>query len=287
MAGVHVPGHAPGTCETDLLSPTAHVEKVHGVLLTGGSAFGLAAATGVIRWLAENGYGHQTFHGRVPLVPGAVVFDLFFNKTQGKPDEAMGYQAASIASSDPVAMGCVGAGTGVTAGKLAGFDRAMKSGLGSAAMDFGKIKVGAIAVVNPIGNVIDPVTRQVLAGARKPDGSGFLNEMEILQAMERLVSVRAGMNTVLGLVATNAVLSNVQATRVARMASAGMARTIWPANTMFDGDIVFALASGTGPPADESVVGALGAEVLGQAIAAGARAAESAPGIPAYKDMPH
>jgi len=286
VAGVDVRGHAPGTRETDLLHPTARVERVQAVLVTGGSAFGLAAATGVVRWLAERGYGHETLHAKVPLVPGAVIYDLFFNKTLSKPDEAMGCQAAEAASGQPVAMGCVGAGTGATAGKLAGFHRAMKSGLGSAGTKSGDLIVAALAVANPVGNVIDPESGAVLAGVRTPDGSAIDNPDAALLAIQDLLSASAATNTVLGVIATNAVLTKVQATRVARMASAGIARAISPAFTLYDGDVIFVLATGRGPAADENIIGALGAQVLARAIAAGAKAAVSLPEVPAYRDMP-
>ena len=286
-------GFAPGTRETDLLRPETRTEEVHGVLLTGGSAFGLSAGAGVVRWLTERGYGLETIWARVPLVPGAVVYDLFYNQTLGKPDEAMGYEAAQNASTEPVAMGCVGAGTGVTAGKLAGIDRAMKSGLGSSGTTFGRIKVGAIAVANPLGDVIDPDTGRTVAGVRTPDGSGYAGAVSVVQAGESYFQLLSESNTVLGLVATDARLSKLQCARVARMAAAGIARSVRPAHTMWDGDYVFVLATGKGPAIDENIVGILGAEILARAIAAGAKAAESVPrqseavpALPAYKDMP-
>lgn len=284
VTGLDVRGHAPGTRETDLLAPTARVDRIHGLLLTGGSAFGLVAASGVFRWLAEHGFGLPTLFARVPLVPAAVIYDLNFHQTLGKPDEAMGYQAAEAASDDPVSQGCVGAGTGATAGKLAGFDRAMKSGLGSAGMSEGDILVAALAVANPVGDVIDPDTGEILAGVRTPDGRSVAGAMSVVGSLQSLIPPPVT-NTVLAVVATNACLDKVQVTRVARMASAGLARSLRPAHSIFDGDVLFAMATGTGPAADESLVGALGAEVVGRAVAAGAREAASVPGFPAYRDM--
>ncbi|MEW6266348.1 MAG: P1 family peptidase [Thermodesulfobacteriota bacterium] len=284
-AGVEVRGFAPGTRETDLLSPLARVDMVHGILLTGGSAFGLAAATGVVRWLKENGYGLETLFAKVPLVPAAVIFDLNFNQSLGQPDEAMGYQAASQASRRPVAQGCVGAGAGATCGKLAGFHRAMKSGLGSASLALGKLKVAALAVVNPLGSVLDPETAEVIAGLRTPDGAGLEDRAGILRALTDLIVPASESNTVLAVVATDAALTKLQAGRVAKMASAGLSRVIRPAHLMYDGDVVFALATGQGPAADENVVGALAAEVLARAVAAGAREATSLPGFPAHRDL--
>ena len=292
VPGGEVVGFAPGTRETDLLQPHTRTEEIHGLLLTGGSAYGLAAATGVVRWLTERGYGLETIWARVPLVPGAVVYDLFYNRSLGKPDEAMGYQAAMNASTDPVRMGCIGAGTGITAGKLAGIDRAMKSGLGSAGIEACGVKVAALAVPNPLGDVVDPDTGEVLAGVRTLDGKGYAGAVSVIQAGESFFSLLAGTNTVLGLVATDAKLNKVQTSRVAKMAAAGISRAIRPAHTMWDGDYVFALSTGQGPEVDETVVGVLAAEVLGRAIAEGAKAAvtvprqsEVVPEMPAYRDM--
>ena len=285
VGGINVAGFAPGSRETELLRPETRVEEIHGLLLTGGSAFGLAAATGVVRWLTEQGVGLDTFFGRVPLVPGAVVFDLFFNQSFSKPDEAMGYEAARSASSAPVVQGCVGAGTGVTCGKLGGFERVMKSGLGSAGDAIGDFQVAALAVVNPLGDVHDPDTGRLLAGMRTQDGQSLAGPDGAREAQMAFLKPASTSNTVLGVVATNAPLTKVQACRLARMASAGIARAVRPAHLLYDGDVVFALATGRGPETDENVIGALGAEVLARAIAAGVKSAEGLPGVPAMKDL--
>ncbi|MBW1709942.1 MAG: P1 family peptidase [Deltaproteobacteria bacterium] len=283
-AGMELRGMAPGSRETNLFDPLTRTEEIHGILLTGGSAFGLAAASGAARWLAENGYGLVTTCGRVPLVPAAVIYDLFFNQSFGLPDETMGYKAASLASTDPVEQGCVGAGTGATAGKMAGIDRAMKTGLGSAGYKAGGIKVAALAVANPVGDVVDPETNEILAGVRGPDGKAISGTMNAIWAGKGLLAPPAS-NTVLGVVATESKLTKVQAARAARMAACGFARAVRPASTLSDGDMVFVLATGKGPSADENVIGALGAEALAQAIAAAARTASGIPGVPAYQDL--
>jgi len=285
VGGVEVCGFAPGTRETELLKPHCRVEDIHAVLLTGGSAFGLAAATGVVRWLTERGYGHQTLLARVPLVTAAVIFDLYYNRTMSLPDEAMGYQAADQASTAPVIQGCVGAGAGATAGKLAGYHRAMKTGLGSAGRAVGDIRVAALAVVNPVGEVIDPNTGLTLAGLRTPDGSALPLRSDPIDILENFISPPTQFNTVLGVVATDAVLNKLQASRLAHMAAAGLARAIRPAHTLFDGDVVFTISTGQGPTVDENVLGALGAETLAEAIAAGARQAVSTPDLPAFSDV--
>ncbi|MBW2091405.1 MAG: P1 family peptidase [Deltaproteobacteria bacterium] len=283
-AGMELRGMAPGSRETHLFDPLTRTEEIHGVLLTGGSAFGLAAASGVMRWLSENGYGLETSCGRVPLVPAAVIYDLFFNQSFGLPDEAMGYEAARIASTDPVEQGCVGAGTGATAGKLAGIDRAMKTGVGSAGFEAGGVKVAALAVANPVGDVVDPENGEILAGVRSPDGRTISGAMSALKAGASILAAPAS-NTVLGVVATEARLTKIQAARAARMAACGFARAIRPASTLHDGDMVFVLATCKGPAVDENIIGALGAEVLAKAIASAARSARGIPGVPAFSDL--
>ncbi|MEW5725219.1 MAG: P1 family peptidase [Thermodesulfobacteriota bacterium] len=284
VCGVDVRGFAPGSLETPLLDPVNRVEEAHGLLLTGGSAYGLAAAAGVVRRLTEMGCGLDTLYARIPLVPGAVIYDLNFNQSRG-PGPDLGYQAAAAASDGPVVQGCVGAGAGATCGKLAGFDRAMKTGLGSAGARTGELVVAALAVVNPLGDVLDPDTGETLAGVRTPDGSALAGALEVLQNLTSLLQTPPPDNTVLGVVATNARLTKVGAARLARMASAGIARAVRPAHLLFDGDVVFSLATGKGPAMDENIVGALGAEALARAIAAGARAAEGVPGYPACRDL--
>lgn len=284
-ASAYICGFAPGCRETPLLEPTARVEEIHGLLLSGGSAFGLGAATGVVRWLTERGHGLDTGFAKVPIVPAAVVFDLNFNQSLGKPDEAMGYAAADAASNGPVAQGNVGAGTGVTCGKLAGFDRAMKSGLGTDGMVSGDLQVAAMIAANPVGDICNPDTGEIIAGVRNPDGNGLTGANNVLAELATLIPSASTQNTMLGVVATNARMTKLQLARVARMAATGIARAVRPAHMLYDGDIVFALATGKGPEADENMVGAMGADVLGRSIANAALAAESVPGFPAARDL--
>jgi L-aminopeptidase/D-esterase-like protein len=283
-AGMEMRGMAPGSRETNLFDPLTRTEVVHGVLLSGGSAFGLAAASGVMRWLSENGYGLVTSCGRVPLVPSAVIYDLFFNQTFRLPDEQMGYDAALAANRGPVPQGSVGAGTGATAGKLAGIARAMKTGQGTAGLDAGRIKIAALAVANPVGDVVDPHSGRILAGVRGLDGRTLVGALDIFRkTLSEPVPLVP--NTVLGVVVTDARLTKIQAARAARMASAGFARSLRPASTLHDGDMVFVLATGHGPAVEETVVGALGAEMLAEAIAAAAVNATGLPGCPAHRDL--
>ena len=278
MGGVDVRGGAPATRETDLLRPMTLVEGVNAILLTGGSAFGLDAASGVTRYLEERGIGYDTNVAYVPLVPAAAIFDLAFGSANIRPDASAGYRACEQASSAPVAQGTIGAGTGATVGKMAGPDFMMKGGLGSASTQLSDgTLVGAIVVVNALGDVVDPQTQTVIAGARSPSGSGFL----------------AGNpfgNTTIAVVATNAALTKEQANKVAQMAHDGMAQAIHPAHTMFDGDTVFALALGPGsqilhgsPLAamHTSAIGAAAATTLARAIVKAVRNATTLHGVPA------
>jgi L-aminopeptidase/D-esterase-like protein len=292
--GVDVRGSAPGTRETDLLDPVNLVSKVHAVVLAGGSAFGLDAASGVMKYLAEQKIGYGVGAQRVPIVPAAILFDLGLGKSRRHPDPEMGYAAASAAATGPVSEGNVGAGTGATVGKIFGMGGAMKSGLGTASMEIGGgVIVGAIVAVNAFGDVVDPAAGQIIAGARPTKlgplslgGSGqFANTLEVMRSFtgRTILSLAAGSNTVIAVVATNARLTKAQATKVAQMAQDGLARTIRPAHTMLDGDTVFALA--TGPKkADVSTVGAYAAEVLAQAIVRAVKAAQPAGGLPALQN---
>lgn len=262
--GVAVPGFAPGSRETDLMRSESMVQEVHGLLLAGGSAFGLAAASGVARFLAEQGAGFDTKYARVPLVPAAVIYDLDMNLQAGKlPDEAMGYQAAQLATAEPVEQGAVGAGTGARCGRLG---HSAKSGLGSAGVQRGDVRVVALVVVNALGNVHDPDTGKWLAGAVDDKGNP-IQERAVFDALAGPADKPTG-NTVLTVVATNASLSKVQTNRLAHMAGAGLARSIRPAHLINDGDIVFALSAKHGPNANESLLGAMGAEAVAQAAAA-------------------
>ncbi len=287
VGGVDQRGGAPGTRETDLLHPMHLVEKVHAVLLTGGSAFGLTAADGVVRYLEERGVGFDTGVAKVPIVPAAVIFDLNLGDPAARPDAAMGYAACQAATDGPVAEGNVGAGTGASAGKLLGITRAMKTGVGSASVRLGDgLVVAALMVVNPFGNVVDPQSGRILAGVRPPDMEYPADSLILLQFFYEHGLLRPSpmANTVIGVVATNARLSKEAVNKVAQMAQDGIARTVRPAHTMFDGDTLFALATGE-KPADVNVVGAFAAEAVAQAIARAATTAESAGGLPAWRDL--
>ncbi|MFQ5342280.1 MAG: P1 family peptidase [Anaerolineae bacterium] len=261
-AGVAVRGGGPGTRETDLLRPETMVQQVHAVVLSGGSAFGLAAADGVMRWLEEHDIGFDVGVTKVPIVPAAILFDLLVGRHDVRPDAEAGYAACESATDAPVAEGNVGAGTGATVGKLMGPFSAMQGGLGSAVVRLGNgVVVGALAVVNCLGDVIDPATGEIVAGARSPDGSW-------LDTAARLIEMGAlpqfG-NTTLAVVATDAELTQAQCTAVANMAHTGLARAIRPAHTLLDGDTIFALSTGD-RQADVNALGAAAAETVSQAI---------------------
>lgn len=244
VGGVDVRGAAPGTRETDLLSPVNTVDVVHAVLLSGGSAFGLDAAGGVMRWLEEQGVGVDVGAARVPIVPGAVLFDLLVGDARIRPGADAGYAACQAASHTPPAEGNVGAGTGACVGKVFGHERAMKGGIGTASVTVGGVTVGALIACNALGDVVDPDTGQVLAGARRPDGQGLMDIRRALLAGEAPIPILAGSNTTIGMVATDAKLTKVQANRLAQVAHDGLARAINPVHTVADGDTLFALATG-------------------------------------------
>src|SRR5512136_2998856 len=271
VGGVDQRGGAPGTRETDLLRPMHLVEKVHAVLLTGGSAFGLDAATGVMRYLEERKIGFNVGVARVPIVPAAVIFDLAIGRADVRPDAAMAYQACLSATTDPVIEGSVGAGTGATVGKILGMQNATKAGVGSACVEIvDGLFVGAIAVVNALGDVIDPHTGQIIAGARSENG--FADTLKVMQNLPEPSSTST-INTVIGVVATNARLSKVEANKVAQMADDGLARAVRPAHTMYDGDTIFALSTGE-LKADVNLIGAFAAEVFAAAIVRSVKAAQ-------------
>jgi L-aminopeptidase/D-esterase-like protein len=291
VGGVDVRGSAPGTRETDLLDPINLVDKVHAIVLAGGSAFGLDAATGVMKYLSEQKIGYGLGATRVPIVPAAILFDLGIGKIKRHPDAEMGYSAVSAAKSGPILEGNIGAGTGATVGKIFGMSGAMKSGLGSASIVIGgSIVVGAIVAVNAFGDVLDPLTGQIIAGARptkigplKLGGSNqFADTLKVMGTMtgRTILSLATGGNTVIGVVATNAKLDKSQATKVAQMSHDGLARVIRPAHTMLDGDTIFALSTGQ-KKADVSSVGAYAAEALELAIISALKAATPAGGLPA------
>jgi L-aminopeptidase/D-esterase-like protein len=282
VVGVDVRGSSPGTRETDRLGPVGAVRPTHALLLTGGSAFGLAAVDGVVRFLEEKGVGLDMGVARIPLVSAAVLFDVVVGDPSVRPDAAMGYEAASSATSGDFAQGSVGAGTGATVGKVLGMDRAMKGGLGSASAHLaGGLVVGALAAVNAFGEVRDPRTRKVLAGPRLEDGT-LGDTVELLP--EAAARLQWGESTTLGIVATNARLSKPQVSKVAQMGHDGLARAIYPVHTTVDGDVVFAASTGKVEVAPD-VVGAWGARVLEEAIVRAVLAAEGVAGLPAARDV--
>jgi L-aminopeptidase/D-esterase-like protein len=295
VGGADQRGGAPGTRETDLLRPMQLVKRVHAIVLAGGSAFGLDAATGVMRYLEEQGVGFDTRVARVPIVPAAILFDLAIGDVNVRPDAAMGYLACLNASAERPAEGNVGAGTGATVGKILGIGQAMKGGIGTASMEIGAgVVVGAIVAVNPFGDVIDPNTGQILAGARATNlgplrigAPGYF--ADTLQVMQTLIgrtslgfSTRE--HTVIGVVATNARLTKEGANRVAQMAHDGLACTIRPAHTSLDGDTIFALATGK-RRADADIVGAFAAQVTAQAVLRAVRTARPVAGLPALGEQ--
>src|SRR5512139_2375117 len=290
VAGLDVRGGAPGTRETDLLNPVNLVEKIHAVVLAGGSAFGLDAASGVMRYLEEQKIGFNAGIAKVPIVPSAILFDLNLGRADVRPDSAMGYRAAASASSAAPAEGNAGAGMGASVGKMFGSSLAMKAGLGTASMDIGGgVVVGALVAVNAWGDVVDPQTNQIIAGLR----SGKVGPLRVGkkdQFADTLVMMKSPVgrgvlglasrnNTVIGVIATNAKLTKAQATKVAQMAQDGVARTIRPAHTMLDGDVIFAVATGA-KNADVSTVGAFAAEAMAEAITRAVRMAASTGSLP-------
>ena len=286
-AGVDVRGSAPGTRETDLLNPTNSVQQVQAILLAGGSAFGLDAASGVVRYLEEHRLGYAVGDIVVPIVPAAILYDLEIGDSKIRPNAESGYKACQAATSERVAEGNVGAGAGAAIGKMFGPKQAMKSGLGTASVRVGNtgIVVGAIVAVNAVGDVVDPKTGKIIAGARRPDGSGFVDSMARIREG---YSVRAdGANTTIGVVATNVALDKAQATKVAQMAHDGLARTIYPVHTPSDGDTIFAVATGAiRARANHGAIGALAAEVMAQAVLRAVMSARGIPGLPSYRDLP-
>jgi L-aminopeptidase/D-esterase-like protein len=302
VAGVDVRGGAPGTRETDLLDPVNMVQKVHGLILSGGSAFGLDAAGGVMRYLEEKGVGFDALVAKVPIVPAAILFDLGVGgRPKIRPTAECGYLAAQAATDGPVAEGNVGAGAGATVGKTGGPARSMKAGVGTAAIVLPSgLVVAALVAVNSVGDIIDPATGKVVAGVRNADGKGFADARVLIRsgALARRdpdfdrrrpsppVTPRPGENTTIGVVATNAVLTKAEAAKMAQMAHDGFARAISPVHTPGDGDTIFALATGALPgEANAGLIGALAAEVMADAIVRAATQATGLPGIPAVRDL--
>ena len=286
-AGVDVRGSAPGTRETDLLNPTATVDRVHAIVLAGGSAFGLDAASGAVRALEQRGVGLKFGGAVIPIVPAAILFDLGVGSGAIRPNADCGYAAVQAATDAAVAEGNVGAGAGATIGKMAGRDRAMKGGLGSASIALANgLVVAALVAVNARGDVVDPATGRIVAGMRTADGKGFADVRLWLRAPRQPPAPEPLQHTTIGVVATNAALTKAQATKVAQMAHDGLARAIVPAHTSGDGDAIFALATGArSAPADVDTIGALAADAMADAILRAVRAATGIPGYPAARDL--
>jgi L-aminopeptidase/D-esterase-like protein len=295
IGGVDQRGGAPGTRETDAMHPMHLVNEVHAVVLAGGSAFGLDAATGAVCYLEERGVGFDVRVARVPIVPAAILFDLAIGSSDVRPDAEMGYQACLNASTDPPQEGNIGAGTGATVGKILGLGGAMKSGIGNASREIGSgILVGAIAAVNVFGDVIDPQTGQIIAGARVLQkgpvkigkGPYFADTLCVMESLvgRTVLGFMSRGNTAIGIVATNAKLTKEEVTKVAQMAQDGLARTVKPAHTMLDGDTIFALATGE-RKADVNIVGAFAAEVFAQAVVRAVKMAKPAAGLPSAAEV--
>lgn len=290
VAGVDVRGGAPGTRETDLLDPVNLVQKVHAIVLAGGSAYGLDAASGVMHYLEEKKIGLNTGAARVPIVPSAILYDLAIGRADVRPDSAMGARAAASATTNPPQEGNVGAGTGASVGKMFGLSLMTKSGLGTASMDIGGgVIVGAIAAVNAFGDVIDPTSGEIVAGLRSGKvgplkigkGHPYADTLSMMKTPigRGIMSLAGRGNTVIGVVATNAKLTKSQATKMAQMAQDGLARTIRPAHSMLDGDVIFGLSTST-KKADISTIGAFAAEVMAEAILRAVKMAKPAGGLP-------
>lgn len=298
VAGMDQRGGAPGTRETDALKPIHLVQKAHAIVLAGGSAFGLDAASGVVRYLEERGVGFDVRVAKVPIVPAAILFDLGLGRSDIRPDAAMGYAACQNASPERPAEGNVGAGAGATVGKIFGVGQATKAGIGTASVDLGGgVIVGALMAVNAFGDIIEPTTGKIIAGARKPElpllpkpSPGAPHFADTLEAAKGLIGktalrfARDGESTVIGVVATNAQLGKEDITKVAQMAHDGLARTVRPAHTMYDGDTIFALSLGK-KTADVNIVGAWAAEVVAHAILRAVLCAEPAGGLPAHSSF--
>jgi L-aminopeptidase/D-esterase-like protein len=287
VAGVDVRGSAPGTRETDLLQPINTVERVNAIVLSGGSAYGLDAASGVMRFLEERGVGFHVGNAVVPIVPAAILFDLQIGNPKIHPSADSGYLACQAATHSNIAEGSVGAGAGATVGKLFGTQLGMKGGVGTASRKVGQsgLIVAAIVAVNAAGDIVERRQGRILVGARHPDGSRFIDCMAQLNRGV-LPGAKIGSNTTIGVVATNAQLTKTQATKVAQMAHDGLARTIQPVHTSYDGDTIFAVARGDyRGTVDVSAIGAIGAEVLATAVNRAILTATGIPGYPAYKEI--
>jgi L-aminopeptidase/D-esterase-like protein len=282
--GVDVRGGAPGTRETDLLNPVNLVQKVHAITLSGGSAFGLDATAGVMQYLEERKVGFDVQVTKVPIVCAAALFDLTIGDYRIRPDKAMGYQACLNAVSTECKQGTIGAGTGATVGKILGMHRAMKSGLGCYALEAKGLKVGALVAVNCLGDVVDPLSGKRLAGPLNEDMQTLGDTEEIMIGSYSDKKNLFSGNTTIGVVTTNATFTKAQVTKLASMAQNGYARTMRPAHSMYDGDTIFAMSTGS-VEADLSVVGLLAARVMERAVIAAIKNAESLCGLRCYTDL--
>ncbi len=298
VGGVDVRGGSPGTRELGLLDPVSRIELVNAVVLSGGSAFGLSVADGVMRYLEEEDVGHRVGSKVIPIVVGAILYDLGLEGEERiRPGPDCGYAAASSASNSMGAEGSIGAGAGATVGKMRGLDRSMRGGFGTASITLASgLTVAAAVAVNAVGDIVDPRTGEVVAGARSsPSGTDFVDMRRVLRGEggepsddEEApdIDAQAGANTTLGVVATNAVLTKVEATKIAQMAQDGFARAIYPAHTPGDGDTVFSLGTGVWEgDTDVSLIGALAADVVAEAILRAVRMADGLPGIPSVADL--
>lgn len=283
VCGVDVRGAAPGTRETDLLNPLNLIEQVNALVLSGGSAWGLDAASGVMKWLEENRMGFDVGVAVVPIVPAAVLFDLNVGDPAVRPDAAMGYRAAAQASQRPFSSGNTGAGAGATIGKMAGSEKAMKGGLGTASVKGPDgLIVAAMIAVNSVGEVRDPSTGKTVAGAR--DENGVLLDLPACLLQQAGADLYPGTNTTIGIICCNAALNKSQMNKIAQMAHDGLARTLYPVHTMNDGDTLFAAATGA-VRATVNIVGMLAAQAVAEAVLDGVRSAETAWGIPGYASL--
>jgi L-aminopeptidase/D-esterase-like protein len=283
VAGVDVRGGAPGTRETDLLNPQNLVDKVHGILLSGGSAFGLDAASGVMEYLENRGAGFDAGVIKVPIVAGAVLFDLAVGNSKIRPDKKMGYEACTNSEKGKFSVGSEGAGTGASVGKILGMANAMKGGLGSCCIKSGSLYVGAIVAVNALGDVIDPESNKIIAGSLLNDGKTFLNTEELI--MNNAAKSTASMgNTTIGVIITNGIFDKAQANKIASMAHNGYARTIRPSHTMHDGDTLFALSLEE-VEADVSAVGTIAAKAVEMAVLNGIKKAKGIHNLKSYSEL--
>ena len=288
VGGVDVRGSAPGSRETELLKPTNLVQEAHAILLSGGSAFGLDAASGVMRYLEERGIGFRLAGYPIPIVPAAIIFDLGVITHLVRPRPQEGYYACQVAASGPVEEGSVGVGTGATAGKALGLERAVKGGVGTASLALGNgILVGAIMAINPYGSVVDPDTGRVVAGPRNEENNGFYNTLDLITSLDYVrPKPKVAANTCIGVVATNASLTKEQANKLASQSHDGLALAVRPAHTMSDGDTIFALATGeTKAPVDMTRLGAACVRAVSQTVLRAVLKATALGGIPAAREI--